>query len=634
MCGINGILAFNDGGKRFIELIGQMNLALQSRGPDHDGQWLDDLIGLGHRRLSIIDTSNAGNQPMCDATGRFVIVFNGEFFNYKEHRDRLLSEGRIFRSTSDTEVILALYEQHGVEFVKYINGFFALAIYDTVEKSLFLARDRFGIKPLMIFESDDVLVFSSEIKGLMEAGIPKKIDLASLELYLHLNYVPGLNTMLKGVSRVDPGSWMLLKPGDRSFRQAGRYYDMPDTEATSYTGSFREAADRLYALLEESVKLRLVSDVPLGAFLSGGIDSSAVVALASKHVKGLKTFSIGFKDEPLYDETQYAQMVATKFKTDHTEFQLNTDDLFQELHRVLDYLDEPFADSSALAVQILCHRTSAHAKVVLSGDGADEMLGGYNKHRAELIFNSKSILPMLSRLASPALGFMKGGRGTKLGNLIRKVHRFAEGASMNAGERYWRWCGYTHGDDVGRLLSRKAAANLVTNRKNELLRFFKDGSSMEKVFRSDMGMVLPGDMLVKVDMMSMANALEVRVPFLDYRVVDFAMSLPHSFKINQSKGKLVLREAIRHELPRELFERPKHGFEVPLLKWFRSDLKSMIQDDLLNEDFIQDQGIFNPDEIRNLKSRLFSQDPGDIESRIWGILVFQYWWKQYQPEID
>lgn len=220
------------------------------------------------------------------------------------------------------------------------------------------------------------------------------------------------------------------------------------------------------------------------------------------------------------------------------------------------------------------------------------------------------------------------------GNLIRKVHRFAEGAKLNPAERYWRWCGYTKSNELDELLHVMSDQSIVSSRKSALLKFLGTGSSMEMVFRSDMGMVLPGDMLVKVDMMSMANALEVRVPFLDYRVVDFAMTLPSQYRINQKQGKLVLRNAFRDVLPRELFERPKHGFEVPLLKWFRSDLKTMILDDLLNDDFIEAQGIFQIEAIRGLKQRIFAQDPGDIESRIWGLIVFQYWWKKYQPSID
>ncbi|MFM7767151.1 MAG: asparagine synthase (glutamine-hydrolyzing) [Bacteroidota bacterium] len=633
MCGINGVLAFTPEGSQFLSMVGEMNRCIQSRGPDHDGIWSEGAVSLGHRRLAILDTSEAGNQPMLDDTERYVIVFNGEFFNFKEHRQFLESEGHSFRTSTDTEVLLKLFAKHGTDFLKLVNGFFALAIYDRKEKSLFLARDRYGIKPLLMYETESALVFSSEMKALCSAGIPKIIDRTSLRHYLHLNYVPGNYTMLQDVCRLEPGTWVMFNLNGNYSKRVGRYYEMPNPDSVSFTGDLNEASTKLFELLEDSVKLRLVSDVPLGAFLSGGIDSSAVVALASRHVQKLNTFSIGFKDEPAYDETSYARMVAEKFKTEHTEFKLTTDDLFDELYRVLDYLDDPFADSSALAVQILCHRTSKHVKVALSGDGADEMLGGYNKHRAELLFKSGSLLPLISKVASPLLFPFKGGRGEKLANSIRKLHRLAEGANSTAVDRYWRWCGYTKDGELDGFIVPNVDEKQIEDRRYRLLNKLGDGSSMEKVFRMDMGLVLPGDMLVKVDMMSMANALEVRVPFLDYRVVDFAMNLPSRLRINKSKGKLVLREAFRNELPQELFNRPKHGFEVPLLKWFKTGLKSLITDDLLSDRFIVEQGLFDLKSIQELKSRLYSRDPGDIEARIWGLIVFQYWFKKYQPSI-
>ncbi len=633
MCGINGVLALTSEGSHFLSRVGEMNRCIQSRGPDHDGTWFEGAVALGHRRLAILDTSDAGNQPMLDDTDRYVIVFNGEFFNFKEHRRHLESEGHSFRTSTDTEVLLKLYAKHGTDFLKLVNGFFALAIYDRKDKSLFLARDRFGIKPLLIYETQDAIVFSSEMKALCSAGIPKKIDRVSLKHYLHLNYVPDNFTMLQDVCKLKPGTWAKFNINGDFSKSVGRYYEMPSPDSISYKSDLSEASTKLFELLEDSVKLRLVSDVPLGAFLSGGIDSSAVVALASRHVKKLNTFSIGFKDEPAYDETVYARMVADKFKTEHTEFKLTSDDLFEELYRVLDYLDDPFADSSALAVQILCNRTSKHVKVALSGDGADEMLGGYNKHRAELMFKSGSLLPLISRIASPLLFPFHGGRGGKLVNSIRKLHRLAEGANLSAVDRYWRWCGYTKSGELDGFIRPTVEEKLVESRRKILLGQLDDASSMEKVFRMDMGLVLPGDMLVKVDLMSMANSLEVRVPFLDYRVVDFAMNLPSSLRINKSKGKLVLREAFRNELPQELFTRPKHGFEVPLLKWFKTGLKSLITDDLLSDRFIADQGLFDLKSIQELKTKLYSRDPGDIEARIWGLIVFQYWFKKYQPTI-
>lgn len=629
MCGINGIVSFSAAGSEKLGLISKMNGCLSSRGPDHDGVWTTNGLALGHRRLSIIDTSPSGNQPMVDSTERFVIVFNGEFFNFKEHRQRLESDGYRFRSTTDTEVLLVLYSLEGPACLSKVNGFFALAIFDKVENTLFLARDRFGIKPLLVYEDQDRLLFSSEMKSLIAGEIKKEIDRISLVNYLQLNYVPGLQTIFENVCRLEPGSWLLVKPGDKKFRQKGRYYEMPSPDPPFFEGSFDEAANQLRGLLEDSVRLRLVSDVPLGAFLSGGIDSSVVVSLASKMVSKLNTFSIGFKDEPYYDETAYARMVAKHCGTEHTEFRLTTDDLFEQLHRVLDYLDEPFADSSALAVQILCNQTAKHVKVALSGDGADEMLGGYNKHRAELWFKSKPLTTQLLKLASPALSPFKGGRDNGLSNMIRKVHRFSEGASMSNLDRYWRWCGHASEKDVFQLIGFDEGYNDYSARKNEILKPLGDGSRMEQIFRMDMGMVLPGDMLVKVDLMSMANSLEVRVPFLDYRLVNHVMRLPHKYRIASNKGKLALREAFKNDLPSEIFERPKHGFEVPLLKWFRKELRSMIEDELLSDQFILDQGIFDLNSIREIRNRLFSDKPGDFGSRVWGLIVFQYWWKRF-----
>lgn len=628
MCGINGIVSFTDNGLNRLERISVMNGCLSSRGPDHDGVWTSDGVSLGHRRLAIIDTSPSGNQPMCDISERYVIVFNGEFFNFQDHRRKLISEGHVFHSSTDTEVLLKLYELNGPDCLKQINGFFALAIFDKLEKTLFLARDRFGIKPLLVFENEDFLMFSSEMKALVAAGIPRQIDQVSMMHYLHLNYTPGIHTIFEDVNRLEPGTWFMVKPAEKSFRKQGCFYEMPTPGPPFFNGTFEEASTKLRSLMEESVRLRMVSDVPLGAFLSGGIDSSVVVSIASKMTPKLNTFSIGFKDEPFYDETAYARMVAKHCGTEHTEFALTTDDLFEQLHRVLDYLDEPFADSSALAVQILCNQTSKHVKVALSGDGADEMLGGYNKHRAEYWFKSRPLMTGLLKLASPVLSPFKGGRGGGLSNLIRKIHRFSEGASMGNLQRYWRWCGHASEKEVLELLLTGTSKGAYENRRQKLLKPMGDGSTMEQVFRMDMGLVLPGDMLVKVDMMSMANSLEVRVPFLDFNVVNHVMKLPESYRISASQGKLALRNAFRKDLPTAIFDRPKHGFEVPLLKWFRTGLRSMIEDELLSDEFISSQNIFKLEAIRSIRQALFSDNPGDIEARVWGLLVFQYWWKR------
>lgn len=629
MCGIAGIVAFTPAGTGCFNKITDASGTLNKRGPDHEGFFRSDQVVLAHRRLSIIDVSAAANQPMHDQSGRYRIVFNGEFFNYKEHRLVLEQQGVSFKTTSDTEVLLNLYIKEGPACLHKVNGFFALAIFDQAENTVFLARDRMGIKPLWYYADTDKFIFGSELKSLTAAGVPREIDRISLLNYLQLNYVPGPWSIFENVRKMRPGHYTVIRAGSAHAVQETPYYRIPDSSSEPFKGSYEEARNNLHHLLDASVQRRMIADVPLGAFLSGGIDSSVIVALASRHTDKLKTFSIGYKDEPMYDETGFARLVADKYKTDHTEFRLSADDLYQNLFGVLDYLDEPFADSSALAVNILCQQTRKHVTVALSGDGADEMFAGYNKHRAEWILRNRHLFSAVTRMASPLLRPFEGARNSPLANKIRQIHRFAEGASMTSSDRYWRWCGFIDESAIDPMIDFTYENRDYFRRKQEILKPIGQGNSLQDVLRMDMHMVLTNDMLVKVDMMSMANSLEVRVPFLDYTLVDFAFSLPDQWKMDAGFSKKILRETFVKELPQELFNRGKHGFEVPLLKWFRSGLRSLIEDDLLSEKLIDRQGLFCYQEIESLKKRLFSASPGEIEARIWGLIVFQYWWKKY-----
>jgi len=631
MCGITGILAFNAPGTPFLNNIKKANDCLSLRGPDSEGFYNSGKVAFGHRRLSVIDVSEAANQPMSDIAGRYTIIFNGEFFNYLEHRDNLIGKGEKFDTHSDTEVLLRLYMLEGPSCLQKVNGFFALAIHDKEKNTVFIARDRMGIKPLFYYFDADKLIFGSELKALMAAGIPKVPDRVSILNYLQLNYIPGPYTIFENVVKMKPGHYLLLNLNSPVCEvNETAYYTIPfPPSGDTFSGSYESAQNQLRNLLDKAVERRLIADVPLGAFLSGGIDSSVIVALASKHTKQLNTFSIGYKDEPLYDETKYAKLVADKYKTNHTVFSLSNDDLFDNLFSALDYIDEPFADSSALAVNILSMHTRRHVTVALSGDGADEMYGGYNKHRAEWILRNRMLFTGSMKTISPILKPFEGERGTFLGNKIRQIHRFAAGASLSAEDRYWRWCGFLGEEQVEKVIDFKYQQQDYFDRKKLLLKPFRAGQSMNDVLYMDMHMVLPNDMLVKVDLMSMANSLEVRVPFLDYEVVNHAFSLSASFKIDKYSSKKILRETFRKELPEELFNRPKHGFEVPLLKWMRTGLKSLIEDDLLSDNFIDRQGLFHKAEIHALKKQLFSANPGEIEARIWGLIVFQYWWKKY-----
>jgi asparagine synthase (glutamine-hydrolysing) len=631
MCGITGIFAFNLIGKFNKVNIASATMCLEQRGPDNQNIYNDDWVALGHRRLSIIDTSAMGNQPMWDERERYAIVFNGMIFNHLELRSQLEKQGVTFSSHSDTEVLLKLFIQEKEKCLNKLNGFFAFCVYDKQEQTFFIARDRYGVKPLLYLFDEDKFLFASEMKAIIQYGIDKTIDFTSLYSYLQLNYTPAPDTIFKSVKKLLPGHYLKIVNRQLSIV---KYYDIPKEENNSLR--YDAAKERLKELLDASVKRRLIADVPIGAFLSGGIDSSVITALASKHKPDLHTFSIGFKDEKFFDETHYAKLVAHHFKTDHTVFSLTNDDLYAHVHSILNYLDEPFADSSAINVYILSKQTRKHVTVALSGDGADEMLAGYNKHAAFY----RSFHPGLKEKAVSALNplwkMIPQSRSNLLANKARQFNRFAEGMRLSPKERYWRWASFANELDSRSLLTADSQAKIselhYQQSKSEILKDISSAGSINEVLRTDTRLVLPNDMLTKVDLMSMANGLEVRTPFLDFEVVNFIFSLPEDFKINSGIRKRILQDTFRDILPAELYNRPKKGFEVPLLKWFRKEMKSMIVDDLLSKKLIDEQGIFSYGEIQKLKDQLFSSNPGDVHARIWGLIVFQSWWKKYMQK--
>ncbi len=630
MCGITGVFAFNLIGKFNMIHVTAATMALEKRGPDFQDIHLDEFVALGHRRLSIIDTSSIAHQPMWDETRRYCIIFNGEIFNYRELRKELESQGIQFISQSDTEVLLNLFIRYGADCLPKLNGFFAFCIYDKREQTFFLARDRYGIKPLLYLFDEDKFLFASEMKSILEYGIDKELDYTSLHTYLQLNYIPAPDTIFTHVKKLMPGHY--LNVGRRKI-ESHCYYSIPVDKNYETLVSYDEAKEKLKTLLEDSVQRRLVADVPLGAFLSGGIDSSVITALASKHKSDLHTFSIGFRDEKFFDETAYASLVAKHFKTEHTVFSLTNDDLFAHVNSVLDYTDEPFADSSAINVYILSKETRKHATVALSGDGADEMLAGYNKHAAAYRMMHRGWKENMVSALAPVWDALPKSRNSSVGNKFRQLKRFAVGMKLNSQERYWQWAGFAREAEVNALFSETSRSKFqqqeYETRKKELLRAIPEKETMNDILLTDMHLVLANDMLTKVDLMSMANGLEVRVPFLDYQVVNFLFSLPDDYKITSSIRKRILQDAFKDILPQKLYNRPKKGFEVPLLKWFRKEMKSLIVDDLLSEKNITEQGIFTYSEIAKLKHQLFSSNPQDVHARIWALIVFQWWWRKY-----
>jgi len=637
MCGITGVMAFNEVGRFSLINLQNATDALTKRGPDWGDTYLDFFVGLGHRRLSIIDTSENGNQPITDHTGRYTIVFNGEIYNFKNLREQLLAKGISFRSQTDTEVLLYAYITWGKHCLDLLQGFFAFAIYDKDENHLFLARDRFGIKPLLYYIDEDRFLFASEMKSIIQYGIEKKLNLTALRNYLHLNYIPAPDTIFQNIYKLLPGHCLLVKNGKIELQT---YYQIPKHwQEHPTTLRYNQQQKRFYELMSQAVEKRLIADVPLGAFLSGGVDSSVVVALASKFVPQLETFSIGYTDNPFFDETHYAEAVAKHFGTKHTTFKLSQKDIYEVLFDVLNYIDEPFADSSALPVFVLSKYVRKYLKVALSGDGADEMLGGYNKHWGEYRLRKGGLTVALVKNLLPLWQALPKSRNDKFSNKIRQLLRFAEGSQLTPQERYWLWAGFTKNNEVEELLHptlRKQNLQDFHQNKIKILAHLQnnDLEALNEVFYTDMHLVLPNDMLTKVDLMSMANALEVRVPFLDHEVVNFVFSLPVSSKIDKNIRKRLVQDTFREILPKEIYNRPKHGFEVPLLDWLRTELRSLIENDLLQDRFIEEQGIFDVEAIRKLKNQLFSKNPQDSHARIWGLLVFQYWWKKYKLKLS
>ena len=628
MCGITGIFDHRADTKHSPDLVNRAVEHLKHRGPDHSGIFCHEKVCLGHTRLSVIDITEKANQPFTDSSGRYTIVYNGETYNFNLLRQSLESEGVTFKSQSDTEVVLELFKKSGKACVHKLNGFFAFAIYDAVEQSLFLARDRFGIKPLYYFSSDDFFAFASELTPLLEFGIPKELNRTGVGAYFQLNYFPFEHSAVKNVLQLERGGMLkVLKNGQTEHR---RYYPHAEKllNSTPSTDTFDHAKKEVLRLLTQSVQQRMVADVPVGCFLSGGVDSSIIAALAARENQSLQTFSVGFKDQPYLDESEHAELVAKHLDTQHETFQIQHDDLLQACHSFLENLDEPFADSSALAVHYLCEKVRSNVKVALSGDGADELFSGYYKHAAFHFSNSNKLLLPGLKLLMPLLRVLPKSRDAAIPNFIRQLYRMAEISALSPIDKYWALSRFQSAESTNELLLDETAyqfglehvSNQLTLSRNELKEFLF----------ADFNMVLEGDMLVKVDRMSMKHGLEVRTPFLDHHLVEYVFSLPDSFKMNGMQRKYILRNSFEHLLPSPILQRSKKGFEVPLRKWFLHELKDEIENKWLSEEYIQHQQLFDYEKISLLLAKLKSANPGDTANQIWNLVVFNAWWFKFQ----
>ncbi|MCC9138104.1 asparagine synthase (glutamine-hydrolyzing) [Pontibacter silvestris] len=634
MCGITGVFAFTDAGKLAVAQLQRASAALQHRGPDAEGVYLHGPVGLAHRRLSIIGPAAEANQPFSDSSGRYTIVYNGEIFNYTSLRSKLQSKGHAFCTESDTEVILHLYKQEGQECLKKLQGFFVFAIYDADEESLFIARDRFGEKPLLYYRDADRLLFASEMGALLELGVPRELDYASLYQYLQLTYVPAPASMLKGVRKLLPGHSLYIR-GEKPKEMLWYRLSFDADKASQNPLTYKQQQVKLKQLLDQAVEGRLIADVPVGAFLSGGIDSSVVVALASQKVQQLKTYSVSFPEQPYFDESKYALLVAKKFNTDHTEVRLTQRGMEDQLEGFLNSISEPFADSSALAVYMLSQYVSQDVKAVLSGDGADELFAGYNKHQAEYRLMQGGIAADLIAKLGPLWDILPKSRNSYTTNKVRQLQRFSTGAKLPAKERYWLWATWQREKEALALLRAEhqtvAESRLYRYRKKYLLEYINNQNqyNLNNVLIADWHLVLANDMLPKIDMMGMAHGVEVRSPFLDHRLVKFAFSLPVSSKIALDIQKRILQDTFRNVLPSELYNRPKKGFEIPLLHLLQTAGETGLFEEYLSDKFIKEQGIFKVNEIKAVREALKAGKEASVQSKMWSLLVFQYWWVKH-----
>ncbi len=628
MCGIAGF--FSSDNRTAIDeshaLIERMCNVIEHRGPDDHGYFVSGGgATLGHRRLSIIDL-NTGQQPITNEDGSVWIVFNGEIYNYQELRTRLIAKGHRFATHTDTEVIVHLYEDEGEDCVKHLRGIFAFAIYDKNEQQLFLARDHVGVKPLHYTVTRGEIVFGSEIKSLLQhPAVKREVNLEAISDFLAFGYVPDPNTAFRGIHKLPPGYSLTFKTGKIQMRS---YWDF-DYNEKSQAQTEAEYVEALREHLADAVRSQLVSDVPLGTFLSGGIDSSTIVALMTREMNHpVKTFSIGFS-EASFDELKFARATAHHFGTEHHEFVV-TPDVCKIVEEIVWHHDEPFADVSSVPTYMVAKLASEHVKVVLSGDGGDELFAGYEryvqdrrKERFEKIppFVKKNILRPLSQ-ALPRRAYGK--------NFLRQI-------SLDPASRYVDSISFFHPELQCEVLSRQTCQALAqhesTNSFEQIYAALQSADHTERLLYLDSKTYLPGDILTKVDRMSMAHSLESRVPLLDHKLIEFATTIPSHLKLNGLTTKYILKQAVTGLIPDEIIQRRKQGFDVPIREWFKHDLRELLHDTLLDRK-TRERGYFNE---RAIASIIKEHERGrrNYARHLWGLLTLELWHRAFidrQPQ--
>ena len=615
MCGIAGYYSLS----QTLEpsLLKTMTNAIQHRGPDSDGFFNDRTAGLGHRRLSIIDLREVANQPMFSHNDRYVMVFNGEVYNFKElsSQVRVKNDSFYYKTNSDTEVVIEAFNKWGVDFINRLNGMFAIAIYDTVEGHLFLYRDRIGIKPLYYYWDGENFFFASEIKALTKVEMIRNkltINQTAVNHFLNLGYIPSPISIYNEIHKFPAGHRLHI---NKDIFTLEPYWKVEDKVEFDEFRNYPEAKKKLKYLIESSVQYRMISDVPFGTFLSGGIDSSLVTAIAQNQSDtAINTFSIGFK-ESKFNESVHAQTIANHLHTNHHEFVVTTKEAQEMVNDMIVSYDEPYADSSAIPSMLLSKMARKHVTMTLSGDGGDELFLGYGSYKwakkLDAGFykqNRKLLAYFLSKMkdrhirVSKLLDFQTGDD--------LKRHIFSQ-------EQY-----LFSQQEIGQILKNKDFDNSII--KDDFPDLDRQLSASEAQAMFDLKYYLPDDLLVKVDRATMKYSLETRVPLLDYRIIEFALNLPEKFKQKGDISKFILKETLYDYLPKSYFERPKAGFSIPMNDWLRTDLKYLI-DDFLNEPLIMEAGFVNYDVVKDLIQRWTLKEP-HLYNRIWTLIVLHKWY--------
>ncbi len=625
MCGITGFINAN-GNAVDRSILEAMNQAIAHRGPDDDGFYIHENVGLAMRRLSIIDLAG-GKQPIHNADKSKWIVFNGEIYNYRELREDLEKRGHRFYTRSDTEAIVHLYDEYGTDCLKFLRGMFALAIWDETDKSLFLARDRVGKKPLLYsHQKNGDLIFGSEFQAVLKhPAISREVDMEAIDSYMSFLCVPAPQTAFKQIRKLEPGHWMLWKGGSIKTK---RYWQPDFSKKIKITED--EAIEETTRILRESTRMRLISEVPLGAFLSGGVDSSTVVALmAQESAQPVKTFSIGF-DEEDYSELKYAKRVAEHVGAEYNEFIVRPNAL-DVIPTLVEHYGEPYADSSAIPTYYVSKETRKHVTVALNGDGGDESFAGYERYAAMRIAEAYNRVPRaLRRIFVEAPVNLLPTSELKRSR-FRDAKRFLKAANLPRTERYFRWMS-TFNRDAKRELYTTGFASSVSgqNASGFLDRWFAVANgtgTLDATLLTDQMTYLPNDLLVKVDIASMANSLEARSPFLDHKLIEFAASLPENLKMSRFETKSLLKKVAACLVPKDVVYRRKMGFGVPIGKWFRGEMKDFVCGVLLSEKSLK-RGIIKPEIIERYVNEHISAKR-DHAFQLWSLLMLELWFQRF-----